>query len=336
MARNKVIYLLIISIFIFLSFPNKSKAEIATVKDWIGVFPFGSNDYSKAGTIPNCKGLDLADPLTPAKPCWFYANSCNQTFGSTPQLNNSCTFTLDPIPANGSYVFRLMAYDGATVDDLIAYKTAVYNGTSTLPPPITANGKLYNIKGDLTINNDITVNETGVIFVDGNLYINTNLLAYPSNGTAPDPKKGIVFVVKGTIYIDRNVDTINAFLVSHGRVFSYVDDSDKNIDCPTRLTNGYDITPFCSAYDKTVLPAACADFSEASKSGRLRLAIQGSAISLNSCIRPSFTRQFAIPGATIAPTPIPQPAEVINFEPKYLVIMKDIFSRDLKIWREVQ
>lgn len=57
------------------------------------------------------------------------------------------------------------------------------------------------------------------------------------------------------------------------------------------------------------------------------LKIYGSVISLNIEAGPKFCRQKSAPG---------QPAEKINYEPKYLVILKDIFARDLKIWQEVK
>lgn len=315
MVRKYVIFSILISLFFLLSFPKTSRAEIATVKDWVGLFDpeANTNDYSKSGTI-TCSGGDGH--------CWVYTSTCSQTApapGAVPKLlagGSSCIqFNLSPTLAptnNKTYVFRLMANNGTTSDALISYKTATFGSTTAI-----INGKLFHVTGDLKIDSDISVNETGVIFVDGNLFINTNLLAYPSGKTAPDPKKGIVFIVKGTIYIDRRVDTVNAFLISHGKD-----------------TGNADILPFCSAWDDGTFPApthtpACLDFSETDKINRKQLTINGSVISLHPTIKPSFVRRYAIPAGTAE-------AEKIIYDPKYLTIMKDIFSRDLKIWREIQ
>ncbi|MFA5932528.1 MAG: hypothetical protein WCV81_05255 [Microgenomates group bacterium] len=306
MSLNKSLLGLILALFIF---PTIAHAEIATVKDWIGLFPINVTGYSKADTYAGCPSLD---PIN--KYCWFYTSSptCNQVAGTVPKLADNpatCSFTFNPLPPVGYYVFRLMANDEQTIDALIATSRQMYtNATASAtltptPTPVAANGKLYRITGDLTLNSDITVYETGVIFVDGNLTINTNILN--NNAT-----KGLVFVVKGEIFIQRDVTKVNAFLIAHG----------KN-------SSGDDITPFCTAYDPV---DGCNDY--AVNATRKYLEINGSIISLNQ--NTAYPANFARKkyDAILAD----KPAETINYEAKYLVIMKDIFSRDLRIWREVQ
>src|SRR5258708_6302343 len=80
-------------------------------------------------------------------------------------------------------------------------------------------------KGDLTLNGDPNssnvTNFSAVIFVDGNLNINSDIIY--GNPTGSDPKtapvskaSGLVFVVKGAIKIDAGVNRIDAVLMSAG------------------------------------------------------------------------------------------------------------------------
>lgn len=300
-------FLLFFSVILFLiilSTPKQALAEIATTKDWIGLFPAGIDSYSKGATLTSTPSATFIDGHA-----WAYTSSCTQTAGTTPKLSDltGCSFSLFPTPAPGKYyVFRLFANNEQTLDALIATSKQMYVGPAAFPTPPPSVGKLYRIPGDFTVDNNITVGLTGVVFVDGNLYIKTNL-------TNTNPKTGLVFVVQGTIYILRNVETVNAFLIAHGK---NPDGTDK-------------IMPFCSAWDGTTPPTAdgtdCVDYPDSAS--QKYLTINGSVISLSTVNAPQFVRQKAT--AT-------NPAETINYEPKYLVILKDVFSRDLKIWKEIQ
>lgn len=154
------------------------------------------------------------------------------------------------------------------------------------------NNKLYWITGDLTLNHEINpIGVTGVIFVDGNLFIN-------KKQTTNSKTTGLVFIVRGKIYINPEVERVDAFMISYGG--------------------------FCSAYQEPD-PYTCQDVADSNQ--QKQLIINGSVISLNPTIAPQFVRQK---------TTLTTAAETINYQPKYLVILKDIFSRDLKIWQEVQ
>ncbi len=302
-----------LGILVFLLYPKFAFAEIATVRDWIGIFPDKLDDYRKTATLTSTPSASFPDDHA-----WAYTSSCTQTPGTVPQLSRNgtpvpCTFTLNPAPIpDNCYMFRLFANDGSySGNDAVIAEKRVCAGTDTSPPPPAPVGKLYHIKGDLTVNSNITVNKTGAIFVDGNLYINTDL-------TNTNPKTGIVFVVQGSIYIRRDVETVNAFLISHGK------DASSN-----------DITPFCSAWNGTIPPnpdgSDCVDYPDPPDPDaalRQYLIINGSVISLNATLSPQFVRRKVIRDTN--------PSETINFEPKYVIILKDVFSRDLKIWREIQ
>lgn len=153
--------------------------------------------------------------------------------------------------------------------------------------PLTgdAGPKLYDITGDFTIGSggDIKVQRTGVILVEGNLNINTNL-------TQDTNTTGLVFIVKGDVNIKDTVNQVNAYIVTFGT--------------------------FCSAYSS-------GNCSAQSPAGQL--IINGSVISLSGT-PPKFVRTNGDNS---------QPAEKVNFDPKYLALLKDIFARTLQIWSEV-
>jgi hypothetical protein len=150
---------------------------------------------------------------------------------------------------------------------------------------------LYAINGDLTINSAILGGELGVIFVDGNLNIRSNI-------TQPAPNKGIVFIVKGNMNISSSVTQINAVLINYA--------------------------VFCSAYDFT------ANTCPANNVTAPQLAINGSVIFLNTADRvsPSFVRDNSSSGNG-------SPAETLTFDPKYLVVLKNVMTRNLTVWKEV-
>lgn len=119
-----------------------------------------------------------------------------------------------------------------------------------------------------------------------------------SNQTNNISTTGLVFIVQGKIYVKPEVTEINAFMISFGG--------------------------FCSAYQPSLYPDNCQDLTDTTQQ---QLVINGSVISLSRTETPQFVRQKTTPTTA---------AETINYQPKYLVILKDIFARDLKIWQEVQ
>src|SRR3990167_10005872 len=71
-------------------------------------------------------------------------------------------------------------------------KHAILSGNKTHSdiPMTTGNDHIYNITGNLTIDDNISGNQTGLIFVDKDLTINSNI-------TYENTNSGIVFIVKG-------------------------------------------------------------------------------------------------------------------------------------------
>lgn len=152
-----------------------------------------------------------------------------------------------------------------------------------------------------------------VIFVNGTLTFNADF-AGSGYGPGSDSRGGVVFIVAGDVNVNPAVDTINAVIITSGT--------------------------FCSAYDGIECPSSLITSST--------LTINGSIVSLDGTSDdngnglsspadpsddppqpPKFVRNLALNNTTT-------PAEAVNFDPKYIVIFRDIFSRDLTIWNEIQ
>lgn len=110
-------------------------------------------------------------------------------------------------------------------------------------------------------------------------------------------KSGIVFLVKEDVVIDPAVSQIDAVIISSGTIYTAGDGCLKN---SVSTSNGKTID---------------------------QLVINGSLISLSESSPIKFCRIF--------PTTNTLPAEVVNQQPKYLAILKDIFSDTLQKWTEV-
>ena len=160
---------------------------------------------------------------------------------------------------------------------------------------LNSNDTIYHIQGDLNLSGDITGTKIGVIFIDGNLTINPINKTF-NYGTSTS---GIIFIVQGEIRIGYEVTQVNAFMVTFG--------------------------PFCSAY-----------FGGCSEIQTQQLIINGSVVALDGA-------DTSEDGDTIGETRFvrylqnnsTQEAERINFDPKYLVVLRTIFARDSLIWSEI-
>lgn len=166
---------------------------------------------------------------------------------------------------NGQYAGQGLTFDGAN-DFLINYTNSV-DLTSAVGP--ANNGK------------------TAIIFIDGDLTINTN---QPYNS----PGGGVVYVVKGNVYIQQTVTRIDAILISSGIIYTaWTGSGDSG--------QGYLTTN--------------------------QLVINGSLISLTEDKSINFRRTL-FDNRT-------DPAEVINQQAKYLVILKKLFSETLSISSQI-
>lgn len=195
-------------------------------------------------------------------------------------------------------------YINAKSDDPTFIKTATLNGDQTTTA-IALNGPkdyLYHIDGNLTkgptdsflqnsLENEGEVGKVGVVFVEGNLKIQSNI----------DYTGGLVFVVKGNVLIDKSITIVNAVIISSGTIYTAVDSSN--------ILN----------------PDSCGSNSITAN----QLKVDGSLISLDAGKPIIFCRSLA--GAGNSTTP----AEIINQQPKYLVIMRYIFAETTQNWSEI-
>lgn len=153
--------------------------------------------------------------------------------------------------------------------------------------------QIYNFTGNFSVSAPITGTNTGIIFIDGNLDINSNI-DYPS------PTGGLVFVVKGNVLISGDTKKIDAVIISFGTICT--------------IANGGTCAP-----TPTLCPGAT------SATIQCQLVVNGSLISLN-VNQPILFRRTLIDNQ--------QAAELIKQQPKFLVLLKDIFSETLEIRNE--
>lgn len=178
------------------------------------------------------------------------------------------------------------------------------SGNQTGGIDLTSRDKVYYINGGnltITSSSHITGNQTGIVFVDGNLIIGPisgNRLNYGNNNT------GVVFVVRGNTYIDQSIAQIDAVIISQGIIYTASNNS---------------TTPI------TTCDTSSTDVNDA-------LTVNGSLISLNQAdaVPIKFCRNLVDNSCADCA------AEKIIQQPKYLVILRDLFADILQKWSEVQ
>lgn len=151
------------------------------------------------------------------------------------------------------------------------------------------------VNGDLPNLNYTGTTKPSVVFVEGNLTIGSNI-------TYGDANSGLVLVVKGNVNIDQTVTQIDAVIISEGLI--------------------------CTAYSGS----ACLDGTIVTP----RLIINGSLISINQTDQcpptgsncPIKFRRNLVDNTIL-------PAEQINHQVKYLVILRNLLSDTLQRWSEI-
>lgn len=163
------------------------------------------------------------------------------------------------------------------------------NADSVLSFTQTEDGKVFNYTAsEVNIDNPSSYNKTAVIFIEGNLNINKNIITNPAT-----PTKGLVFVVQKDVNIDKDVNQIDAIIISSGNIY----------------TAG----------------AACATSSVNVGAPTNALTVNGSLISLS-------------PGKIVFCRTLndnSRAAEKINNQPKYLVILSNLFASTLQKWSDI-
>ena len=153
------------------------------------------------------------------------------------------------------------------------------------------------------------LNSYDVILIQGDLNINSNL-----GGT---PKTGVVFVEGNLTF-----STPTFIFGDNNSGLVFIVQGDINID---QSTTQIDAVIISSGIIRTA-GSTCTT----SNVGANPLTINGSLVSLDSAKPPVFCR-------TLTPADnSTSPAEIIIHQPKYLVILRDLFSNTLQKWSEIQ
>lgn len=215
--------------------------------------------------------------------------------------NNLCV--LDPRAAIPQFSVPTYPKIKSLYYDQLKSNSSLYKKESPTDQDITQGTLTSTLKG----NKDVIMRTSGNIVINGTL----NLGGFS--------KVGVVFA-DGDLTIDKDIN-FGENSSTAGLVF--IVGGNVHINRTVSKVNAFIITfgQFCSAWDNGSCPS--------SVPGSPQLTINGSIVSLpeNAADKPKFVRSL---------TSNTQAAEKIVFQPKYLVILKDIFSRDLTIWKEIQ
>lgn len=363
--KTQIFFIFLAVVFmLFALLPKKVLAEIATARDWIGFFAVGAGDTKNATVNSNSwKYASNCLQTTPIP-------------GTSPKLQDSpgCTFTISPAPPLGSYELRLYANDGQTADALIAKSNPLSLAPTPIPGTDfcpggdkgirISSGFLLTTKeffdanplyaasnfcllGDRALISSIYI-PSGYEEMKVTYYDKSKLSKTPITGNATEANLNLsaeadseklysitgnltlgnpIAVLSGAvtvIFVDGNLyinDDQTHIFDNSGLVF--VVSGDVNIAPNVTEVDAIIITfgTFCS-----ILPSGYTN-CPTDLINSLPLTIKGSIISLNTELSPKFVRSL---------TDNTGPAENIIYQPKYLIILKNIFSKTLTIWKEIQ
>ncbi|MBI2039527.1 hypothetical protein HYT18_00465 [Candidatus Microgenomates bacterium] len=191
--------------------------------------------------------------------------------------------------------FKLKTFEDLKYAHFDQHSGSKLNIEGSSLPPI-ANDTAYFKDGNLSITSPISGSGTAAVIVKGDLTIGPISGNQVLYGT---PLTGLVFIVSGNIFIDKTVTRVDGVLISSGTIFTASDNT-------------------------TTPPTACLENSVLTPNGALT--INGSLISLTSSSPIKFCR-YLLDNAS--------PAEVINHQVKYVVILRNVLSEILQRWIEI-
>lgn len=173
----------------------------------------------------------------------------------------------------------------------------------TKHPPLSGDRTQTDIP--FTTGSNHVYNVTGSLNISGNnsgnetgvVFVSGNL-NFTTNYTYGTPLTGTVFVVNGNINIDPAVTRIDAVLISSGTIYT------AGAGCSLAINPGTNS----------------------------QLVINGSLISLSEDNKIEFCRKLGETGTKKDST---DPAELINHQVKYLVILRDLISETYQKWSEI-
>jgi hypothetical protein len=179
--------------------------------------------------------------------------------------------------------------------------------------------RLWHLTGSLNIPNQASiqtsVNQNAVVFVDGNLnvgdlFVTSNddncTTAACQDVTYGDNNSGIVYIVRGNVNMGRNIHRFDGTIISQGTI--------------------------CTSYDATCTPD---EHHFTDRGGETKqLIVNGNLISLDSTHPIQFERNLEFSTNAFPNGNDNDPAELINLQPKYLVVMRNLLSDTLSIQTE--
>lgn len=114
MPKLRLTLILILVSLVFVGLSHPAMAEIATGRDWIGIYTADIADSDING---------LNNPYS-----WTYTSSCNQTANiRNPLLAGSCTWNVLPVVSSGAWVYRFFPNDSLYVADKSEYFWVTFN-----------------------------------------------------------------------------------------------------------------------------------------------------------------------------------------------------------------
>lgn len=196
-------------------------------------------------------------------------------------------------------------YTQAKSDSTKFTKNIQLNGNFNVPSIMVGNGKpdIFLVTGNLTKltgegfgNNSHIKQSPAVIFVEEDFIIDSNI----SYGG------GFVFIVKGNVIIHPDVSLIKAVIISSGKIY----------------TAGNNCTNVQTANPLVIEGSLISIYKDQPQADFCALNPTSS-----GCPSIKFCRTLANNN---------NPAEQINWQPKYLVILKDLFASTLEKWSEIE
>ncbi|MBI4036152.1 hypothetical protein HY383_04345 [Candidatus Daviesbacteria bacterium] len=198
--------------------------------------------------------------------------------------------------------FKIPSYDDLKSlyfdqNKLDSTRKITLSATSIDTIDLGANSKIYYREGSFTVSDYANqVRTANTNNLNPAVIFVKNNLSIDENPVTSLAKRGVVFVVGGDVNIAPSIIQIDAVIISSGVI----------------RTAGSTCTQ--NSYDASTTGA---------------LTINGSLVSLDSTKPPVFCRTLGAGNNTRA-------AEIINQQPKYLVILRNLFSDTLQKWSEVQ
>ncbi len=236
--------------------------------------------------------------------------------------------------------------DTASGSEPILYIDDVkFRGSSATPMiPFFGQNTFFVRNGNLTLRAgsiDLGNTGVGVIFVDGDLTLTTDILYGKDPLTSNDvPQDGLVFIVRGQININQD-DEDPAKAVDASGIYTGIQTQQINAiliaeGCHKNVSTDACNDGIPAANIHTICSACKADGSKSDQLNKILdrydwpLKVNGSLISLlaSNTIPPPTIKLLRTPRDTN------YPAELINSQAKYLVTLRQMIAKSVKIWSE--